>query len=90
MNAPRHTSRPPKRELDPRWWLLPAAVAGGATVVTLLGLFAASDVTLIAPAAQVSPEFPIAPEPAGDPSVPDASGIDFAHDASGEAPPPTF
>ncbi len=87
MNSSRHTPRPEHDAFDPRWWLVPAALAATGLLVALGGYLALHDSQQVAALTPSQHSVPIAPEPLGELTLPDS-----AEPAPADVPdqPPTF
>lgn len=86
MNHDPSSSRPPKQDFDARWWLVPLSLAGGASLLALIGFAATLDApTRAGPAA---PEVLSVPADVAAASAPVTAGV--ANDNSGEEQPATF
>lgn len=86
MNHDPSSSRPPKQDFDARWWLVPLSLAGGATLLALIGFAATLDApTQARPAA---PEVLSVPADVAAASAPLAA--DYASESFHEEPPATF
>ena len=88
MNSTRNTPHDESDAFDPRWWLVPASLVATGLLVALGGYLVLHDTQQVAALTPPPEAVPIAPEPLGDLSLPDAGSAGLQ--AEPQEQPPTF